>query len=478
MSYRKYRYLDTDIHIYTQDNETVRLLQVSSINKLSVMALTDKEIIYPKAIINCSYFDANGGYVLGRNQGDERNDTHDQEGYYDMVILKNNSYILKPMKSWDYQSNPDVVAGFSPAAILIQNSIDVELLSTAIVNTTKITSKNPQTALGYANGKFIFIVSDGRSSSNSGVNGRELRTFIKQTIPSIEMLVLLDGGGSSEMIVNRHIMNIPSDGKERPMFNGLALFSSKEPIKEETAILKFQDYKGIQLMSGITQGQNEGTHKLLNGANDYCGRGSGDRVDLLAPYSCVVKAIADYDNTVFFESLGAVKTPNGSYPKCWFMATHMPDEDKKLLNIHVGREFKQGEPCYTEGHKGIGSGNHIHLEQGEGGFAGGSLPYYKSSDSFEWNGQTYTQYYPNATGYEHPVQNMFFLDPKVDYKDSNYKDYYPNWPMIGSPQPPTPTEEELLITNVEQLIAINNRSVKMIEELTKLVEKLLLLLRT
>ena len=214
----RHRYLNTDIYTYEQKSESIRLLQSSTRNPLSSFYSNEGTI---KCIINCSYF--NGNIVLGRNQGDLFNNTHDQTGFYDMVILKNNSYVLKPMASWDYQTNSDVVAGFSPAAILIQNSQDVELISSAIVDNSKITTKNPQTALGYVNGKFIFIASEGRNSNDTGLNGSELRTFIKTIYPSVEMLVLLDGGGSTEMIVDGEIINYLSDGNERSMLNGLAM---------------------------------------------------------------------------------------------------------------------------------------------------------------------------------------------------------------------------------------------------------------
>lgn len=50
------------------------------------------------------------------------------------------------------------------------------------------------------------------------------------------------------------------------------------------AILCFRDYLNKDLISGITQGSNEGSHQNLNGANDFNGRNAQDQVDLLAPY--------------------------------------------------------------------------------------------------------------------------------------------------------------------------------------------------
>ena len=37
----------------------------------------------------------------------------------------------------------------------------------------------------------------------------------------------LDGGGSSEMVINDKIVNIPSDGRERKVGNALAVVPTK-----------------------------------------------------------------------------------------------------------------------------------------------------------------------------------------------------------------------------------------------------------
>ena len=190
-------------------------------------------------------------------------------------------------------------------------------------------------------------------------------------------------------------------------------------MEAQTAILVFRDYTGAAIMSGITQGQDEGTHKHLHGANDFNGRGPApERCDLLAPFDCKVMAIATADNAVFFQSTGPVITPVGTFNSVWFMCVHALDTDMKNLGIKVGKVFKQGEPCYTEGTKGIGSGPHIHMEQGFGTFGGGSLPYYKSGDTYIWNGKRYYQYYPNVAqgGAECPVYDIFF-------KGRNLKQY-------------------------------------------------------
>ena len=214
--YKNFRYLNTDVHIYEQENEDVVLLQHDKPHPLSWLRFNG---LKPKAVVNCSYF--TNDYVLGRNQGDVRNDTHDQNGFYDLVFTKDGKYHIGNFKSWEYRDN--VIGGFSVATVLIKDGKECGDVSVAIASGSKLVDKNPQTAIGVLkDGSVILVVSDGRTNVNKGLNGYELRTFLKQHY-DLELLCQLDGGGSSEMIVASAIMNEPSDGKERLMFNGLAL---------------------------------------------------------------------------------------------------------------------------------------------------------------------------------------------------------------------------------------------------------------
>lgn len=253
----------------------------------------------------------------------------------------------------------------------------------------------------------------------------------------------------------------------------------------QKAILCFRDYKDRDLISGITQGSKEGTHVNLNGANDWNGRNATDQVDLLAPYDCKVMAIAKGDNTCFFQSLEPVETPVGVYP-CWFMCTHMNDDDFNRYGMKVGRVFKQGEACYTEGKKsGVGSvGLHIHMEQGTGYFKGGSLPYYKSNDVFYYGGKYYFTYYPNIKdGWEYPVYDMFFLKNvemvlSQTEKNMGHKYYDGHWKFVNTQQVQVPStstgEKEVkeLQDKVNTLTTENSNLSKQVKDLTTEKDKL------
>lgn len=249
----------------------------------------------------------------------------------------------------------------------------------------------------------------------------------------------------------------------------------------QKATLCFRDYQNKDLISGITQPSKTGSHQNLNGANDWNGRNAQDQVDLLAPYDCRVMAIARVDNTVFYESIDEVETPIGVY-KCWFMCTHMNDNDYNRYAMKVGKTFKQGQACYTEGNKGIGSGFHIHMEQGTGRFGGGSSPYYKSSDIYTYNGKKYYTYYPVVKdGYEMPVYDMFWLK-NVEIVLSSYekqngqKFYNGQWKILGQENVSIPTtsvgekEVKALQDKVNTLTKENETLNKKVKELNSKIE--------
>lgn len=228
MAHLKYRKNNTDVHIYSKEcNQKIRLLQSSKLFPLSQFYSEEGKVA---AMINCSYFTSS--YVNGRNQGDLKNDTHpDSENgkWCDIVFLKDGSWKAGNLNSWDYTEN--VVAGFSPVVM----DYNGKTYYSTLINgyNTKLSTRNPQTALCIAaNNNIIFIVSDGRSSSNVGLTGQELFNFIDELYPNNKLKALLDGGGSSEIVVNNVIVNNPSEGRERKMLNALAFIEEGEQPKE------------------------------------------------------------------------------------------------------------------------------------------------------------------------------------------------------------------------------------------------------
>ena len=80
----------------------------------------------------------------------------------------------------------------------------------------------PRTALGIkADGKIILMVIDGRQSHSIGTTLTETAQLL-QKFGAVNGFNL-DGGGSSEMVLQGQILNSPSDGGERPVGSGLIL---------------------------------------------------------------------------------------------------------------------------------------------------------------------------------------------------------------------------------------------------------------
>jgi hypothetical protein len=90
-------------------------------------------------------------------------------------------------------------------------------------------TRNPRTGVGRtAAGKVLLVTVDGRQPGYSvGMSFVEFgRLFIRLGASSA---MNLDGGGSTEMIVNGKVVNRPSGGKERPQPNALLVLPGPDP---------------------------------------------------------------------------------------------------------------------------------------------------------------------------------------------------------------------------------------------------------
>jgi hypothetical protein len=92
---------------------------------------------------------------------------------------------------------------------LIQNTSDPGLIA-----------RHPRTAIALNSAHVFFVVVDGRSEISVGMDMFELGTFCRDVLGATEGLNQ-DGGGSSTLWVNGQIVNVPSDGQERPVANGM-----------------------------------------------------------------------------------------------------------------------------------------------------------------------------------------------------------------------------------------------------------------
>ena len=86
-----------------------------------------------------------------------------------------------------------------------------------------ISVRHPRSAVGLTEaGEWVFMLIDGRNGMHSsGATISEFAGLMK--VYNIQYALNLDGGGSSEIIINGKIYNLPSDGRERLISYGLGV---------------------------------------------------------------------------------------------------------------------------------------------------------------------------------------------------------------------------------------------------------------
>ena len=89
---------------------------------------------------------------------------------------------------------------------------------------TSIPKTHPRTAVGYTkNGKLIIMVVDGRQLISRGVTLEELAVLMLNL--NVVEAIILDGGGSSTLVVNNILINRPAGGTtEREVMSAIATF--------------------------------------------------------------------------------------------------------------------------------------------------------------------------------------------------------------------------------------------------------------
>ena len=91
--------------------------------------------------------------------------------------------------------------------------------------------RHPRTVLGWNDKQFFLTVVDGRQESlSAGMTYPELASLMSGL--GCTHAINLDGGGSSTLWLDGHIMNSPSDGHERRVANSLIVVSNKQDESE------------------------------------------------------------------------------------------------------------------------------------------------------------------------------------------------------------------------------------------------------
>lgn len=87
--------------------------------------------------------------------------------------------------------------------------------------------RDPRTALGWNKDFFYLVVVDGRQRTSAGMTFVELSGYMAKL--GCDEALNLDGGGSATLWVFGHVMNSPSEGRERPAANALVVLRKSQP---------------------------------------------------------------------------------------------------------------------------------------------------------------------------------------------------------------------------------------------------------
>ena len=111
--------------------------------------------------------------------------------------------------------------GLGGGPLLVRNGRPVRQAGQGF-STAGYAVRHPRTAVGQlANGRLLFVVADGRSSSSYGLTTWALaKTMID--LGAVTAMAL-DGGGSSTIAFDGRVLNRPSDGTARRVASGLFL---------------------------------------------------------------------------------------------------------------------------------------------------------------------------------------------------------------------------------------------------------------
>jgi Phosphodiester glycosidase/Calcineurin-like phosphoesterase/Bacterial Ig-like domain (group 2) len=140
---------------------------------------------------------------------------------------------------------------------------------------------HPESVIGStADGRVIMATLDGQKTADValGVGWRQVASYMLSL--GVRNAVLLDGGGSTDMVVRRpgstqpSVVNTPSDNAERPIANGLFVYSTRTHAGPATRA-SINDGAALSTAAGVVS-------KVTAFATDAAGNPSSDQVQVTA----------------------------------------------------------------------------------------------------------------------------------------------------------------------------------------------------
>ena len=238
MSYEFYklRRYDSDCFIFEFDNKNFRLDtsigERYKLEKLSKINGEPNENEHPIAKINGGFFTMGSTQEFIGSYVDEGLYYQGATPYYPTLIYwkdsKKFSFEINPDQTRHayYQKNAYFAIGV-PWALVINGKEDhIYDKQTLIKVFGHPYTRQPRTLIGQrADGTIIFAVIDGRTTNSLGITITQSSELMLSL--GCENACNLDGGGSSEMIVGKDIVNNLSDGSERSIGTAFLCYAPK-----------------------------------------------------------------------------------------------------------------------------------------------------------------------------------------------------------------------------------------------------------
>jgi hypothetical protein len=212
MMYSKFRQYDSDCYMVTLDSQAFTIHATNTNQRLEIVSSVAKRL-YADIVINGDGWDSSFlPLSIAASEG-----TIYQPSQYDYRPLINFSKSNVPMIDHRKTDFWNTVSG---TRYMVKGGVKQSGTSSAW------TERNPRTAIGIrTDGFVILLVVDGRTTQSAGVTLHQLADIL--AAHNAKDAIELDGGGSSAMWVGDKIINVPSDGRERPVVNHLVFKKEK-----------------------------------------------------------------------------------------------------------------------------------------------------------------------------------------------------------------------------------------------------------
>lgn len=139
--------------------------------------------------------------------------------------------------------------------------------------THRVKGKSQRTAIGVTfDNKLVFMVTDGRTGAYIGMNENDVASFLQSQ--NVKDAMMLDGGGSTELIINGKITN-HLVGKERKLLNGISVVNSspRGALSKLEAVLETDSIVQGDQVKLVVQGFDESMNPIALGGVSVSGSG-------------------------------------------------------------------------------------------------------------------------------------------------------------------------------------------------------------